>query len=117
MAFELAYPYRPKKNRLPERADDRIHPFLDHPQPIPHFVVIISLTRKAVHLILPPSKSNVLSTLTQVGSESASLSIMVGGKTSDKNLFWKSILAAAAIFIFAVLWKKIIMLKWSPILE
>jgi hypothetical protein len=42
---------------------------------------------------------------------------MVGGKTSDKNLFWKSILAAAAIFIFAVLWKKIIMLKWSPILE
>ena len=55
-----------KRIALPERADDRIHPFHDHPQPITH-VVIISLTHKAVHLILLALKNNVLSTHLAMG--------------------------------------------------
>lgn len=47
--------------------DDRIHPFHDHPQPITHFVVITSLTQKAVHFIILPSKSNVLPTHLAMG--------------------------------------------------
>jgi len=56
-----------KESPYLKRPDDRIHPFHDHPQPITHFVVIISLTHKAVHLILLALKSDVLSTRLAMG--------------------------------------------------
>jgi hypothetical protein len=63
-----------KRIALPERADDRIHPSHDHPQSITHFVVVNSLTHKAVHLILLTLKSNVLSTRMAMGVKSEEIS-------------------------------------------